>query len=72
MCGAWLFVHKAPFVLQGHVKTTQTDKTRFLYAKKKMNLLPDKQFFIKVPSRNNSPPTIVTRTKKNKRSPNME
>ena len=28
-CGAWLFVHKVPFMLQGHVKTTKTDKTRF-------------------------------------------
>ena len=33
-CGAWLFVHKVPFTLQEHVKTTQTDKTRFLFAKK--------------------------------------
>ena len=28
-CGAWLFVHKVPFMLQEHVKTTKTDKTRF-------------------------------------------
>ena len=33
-CGAWLIVHKCPFTLQEHVKTTQTDKTRFLFAKK--------------------------------------
>ena len=33
-CGAWLFVHKDPFTLQEHVKTTKTDKTRFLFAKK--------------------------------------
>ena len=33
-CGAWLFVHKVPFMLQEHVKTTQTDKTRFFFAKK--------------------------------------
>ena len=33
-CGAWLFVHKVPFTLQGHVKTTKTDKTRFFFAKK--------------------------------------
>ena len=33
-CGAWLFVHKVPFTLQGHVKTTETDKTRFFFAKK--------------------------------------
>ena len=33
-CGAWLFVHKVPFTLQDYVKTTQTDNTRFLFAKK--------------------------------------
>ena len=33
-CGAWLFVHKVPFKLQVHVKTTKTDKTRFFFAKK--------------------------------------
>ncbi len=32
--GVWLFVHKVPFTLQQHVKTTQTDKTRFFFAKK--------------------------------------
>ena len=34
-CGAWLFVHKVPFMLQEHVKTTKTDKTRFLFARKR-------------------------------------
>ena len=34
-CGAWFFVHKVPFMLQEHVKTTQTDKTRFFFAKKR-------------------------------------
>ena len=34
-CGAWLFVHKVPFTLQEHVKTTKTDKTRFFLAKKR-------------------------------------
>ena len=34
-CGAWLFVHKAPFALQEHVKTTKTDKTRFFVARKR-------------------------------------
>ena len=65
-CGAWLFVHKVPFMLQEHVKTTQTDKTRFFFAKKKMNLFPDKHLFNKVLSRktNNSPPITVNRTKK--------
>ena len=33
-CGARLFVHKVPFTLQEHVKTTKTDKTRFFFAKK--------------------------------------
>ena len=33
-CGAWLFVHKVPFKLQEHVKTTETDKTRFFFANK--------------------------------------
>ena len=33
-CGAWLFVHKAPFTVQDHVKTTKTDKTRFFFAEK--------------------------------------
>ena len=45
-CGAWLFVHKVPFTLQEHVKTTQTDKTRFFFAKEMLN---DKQLFNKVP-----------------------
>ena len=29
-----MFVHKTPFTLQEHVKTTKTDKTRFFFAKK--------------------------------------
>ena len=33
-CGAWLFLHKVPFTLQEHVKTTKLDKTRFFFAKK--------------------------------------
>ena len=32
--GAWLFVHKVPFTLQEHVKTTITDKNRFFLVKK--------------------------------------
>ena len=32
-CGAWLFVHKNPFMLQEHVKTTKTDKIRFFFAR---------------------------------------
>ena len=34
-CSAWLFVHKAPFMLQEHVKTAKTDKTPFFVAKKR-------------------------------------
>ena len=34
-CGACLFVHKVPFLLQEHVKTTKTDKTRFFFARKR-------------------------------------
>ena len=30
-CGFLLFVDKAPFILQEHVKTTKTDKTRFFW-----------------------------------------
>ena len=33
-CKSWLFVHKVPFVLQWHLETTKTDKTRFFFAKK--------------------------------------
>ena len=40
-------------------KVTKTDKTRFFFAKKK-NLLPYKQLFNKVTSRNNSQPITVT------------
>ena len=41
-----MFVHKVPFTLQEHVKTTKTDKTRFFLLKK---MLHDKQLFNKVP-----------------------
>ena len=34
ICGARLFVHKVPFMLQEHVKTTKTDETRIFFAKK--------------------------------------
>ena len=34
-CGAWLFVHKVPFMLQEHVKTTKTNKTRFFFVIKR-------------------------------------
>ena len=32
-CGAWLFVYKVFFMLQEHVRTTKTDKTRFFFVK---------------------------------------
>ena len=34
-CGAWLFVHTVPFMLQEHVNTTKTDKTRLFFARKR-------------------------------------
>ena len=43
-CGAWLFVHKVPFTLQEHVKTSKTDKTRFFFAKKKGSWYPTNKF----------------------------
>ena len=43
-CGAWLFVPKVPFMLQEHVKTTKTDKTRFFFAKKKDELVTRQKF----------------------------
>ena len=33
-CGAWLIVHKVLFMLQEHVKTTKTAKTRFFLIEK--------------------------------------
>ena len=47
-CGSWLFVHKVPFMLQEHVKTTETDKTRF-FLLKKMELVTNKQLLINAP-----------------------
>ena len=34
-CGDCLFIHKALFAIQEHVKTTKTDKTRFFFARKR-------------------------------------
>ena len=39
-CGAWLLLHKVPFMLQEHVKKTKTDKTRFFFAKKRRTWYP--------------------------------
>ena len=36
-------------MLQEHVKITKTEKTRFFFAKKKMNLLPNKLLLLNVP-----------------------
>ena len=36
-------------MLREHVKTTKTDKTRFFFAKRKMNLVPNKQLLPNVP-----------------------
>ena len=41
-----MFVHKVPFKLQEHVKTTKTDKTQTFFAKKDVT---DNQSFINVP-----------------------
>ena len=46
-CGAWLFVHKVPFMLQEHEKTTKTDKTLFML--EKMNLVPNEQLSLNFP-----------------------
>ena len=46
-CGTWLFVHKVPFTLKEHVKTTKSDKTRLFSAKKKD--VTRQQLFNKVP-----------------------
>ena len=45
-CGAWLFVHKVLFMLQEHVKTTKTDKTRFFFARKRWNLYPTNNYYL--------------------------
>ena len=42
-CGACLFVHR---VLQEPLNTKKTDKKRFFFAKKKMNLVPNKQLLV--------------------------
>ena len=43
-CGAWLFVHKIPFMLQEHVETTKTDKTRFFFARKTWTWYPTNNY----------------------------
>ena len=45
-CGAWLFVHKVPFKLQEHVKTTKTDKTRYFFAKKRWDWYPTNKCYL--------------------------
>ena len=48
-CGAWLFVHKIPFTLHEHVKTTKTDRTHFFLSKKIWSWYPSKQLLLNVP-----------------------
>ena len=43
-CGACLFVHKVPFMLQEHVKTTKTDKTSFFFASKRWTWYPTNNY----------------------------
>ena len=45
-CGACLFVHKIPFILQEHVKTTKTDKTHFFLLKKSWICYPTNNFWL--------------------------
>ena len=45
-CGAGLFIHKVPFMLQEHVKTTQTDKTRFFFASKRRTWYPTNDYYL--------------------------
>ena len=43
-CGARLFVHKVPFMLQEHVKTTKTDRPPFFSAQKKRSWYPTNNY----------------------------
>ena len=45
-CGAWLFLHKVPNMLQEHVKLTKTDKTRFFFARKRLTWYPTNNFHL--------------------------
>ena len=45
-CGAWLFIRKVPFMLQEHVKTTKTDKTRFFFVKKRGTWYPTNNHYL--------------------------
>ena len=45
-CGAWLFVHKVLFMLQKHVKTTKTDKTRFFFARRRWTWYPTNNYYL--------------------------
>ena len=47
-CGAWLFVHKVPFMLKELVKTTKQTKRAFSLLTK-MNLVLSKQLLLNVP-----------------------
>ena len=45
-CLLSLFVHKVPFMLQELVKTTNTDKTRFLFARKRWTWYPTNNYYL--------------------------
>ena len=45
-CGIWVFVHKVPFMLQEHVKTTKTDNTRFFFAIKRWTWYPTNNYYL--------------------------
>ena len=45
-CGAWLFVHKVPFMLQEHVKTTKTDKLGFFFPRKRWTWYPTINYYL--------------------------
>ena len=44
--GASLFLHKVPYVIQEHVKTTKTDKTRFFSARKRGTWYPTNNCYL--------------------------
>ena len=46
-CGAWLFVHKVSFMLQQHVQTTKTGKTRFFFANKSWTWYPANNCYLR-------------------------
>ena len=45
-CGAWLFFLKVPFMLPENVKTTKTDKTRFIFARKRRTWYQTSNYYL--------------------------